>query len=219
MLKTELAEKVSGVKGVVDLYGEHETKGNITISRYEFKNENDFLYNMRLAREGNLWMKMYDGHYVRMHVGRELMMSDTVMERNSNRDFIDKAHGKVLIGGLGIGMVLRNILDKKEVESVVVIELSQDLIDLVGPRFVHPKLTIINGDIFSWVPEKGTKYDSLYFDIWPDISTENLPEIAKLHNKFKNYRNRDNPKSFMESWMQDYLRKEKRRENNSRWGW
>lgn len=37
------------------------------------------------------------GDYVRLFVGRELMMSDTPFERNTNRDFLDYARGRVLV--------------------------------------------------------------------------------------------------------------------------
>lgn len=34
------------------------------------------------------------------------IMSNTQMEQVTNREFVKNAHGKVLIGGLGIGMIL-----------------------------------------------------------------------------------------------------------------
>ena len=149
-----------------------------------------------------------------MHIGKEFMMSDTKMERKSNRDFIRAARGKVVIGGLGIGMLLHNILDKSEVDSVLVIENNKDVIDLVAPRFAHPKLTVVHGDVFTY--ETKEKFDSIYFDIWATISEDNLDDIRKLHAKWK-FRKTKGGGSFMTSWLMKYLQEERRKSRRDFW--
>mgnify|MGYP000786328328 FL=1 len=42
-------------------------------------------------------------------------MSDTPMEKETNRDFVHNAHGNVLIGGLGIGLIILAIQNKEDV--------------------------------------------------------------------------------------------------------
>lgn len=161
-----------------------------------------------------------EGHYTRLHIHNELMMSDTPMERISNSKFVHKANGKVLIAGLGIGMIIQAIINKEEVTEVIVIEKYQDVIDLVAPKFKSDKLKIICADIDEWKPIKDEKFDVIYFDIWADISVENLEHIKKLHNRFKNSVNRNNPECYMNSWMKEYLQSEKRKESrNNYWGW
>lgn len=158
-----------------------------------------------------------EGRYARLYVGNTLMMSDTRMERSSNYTVARKAHGDVLIAGLGLGMVLSAILSKPEVKSVTVIEKHQDVIDLIAPHFNPSKLSIICADIFEWQPPKSRKFDTIYFDIWPDICTDNLEQIAKLHQRFKGKLNRANPNCWMGSWMRDYLRSHRQRERRSYW--
>ena len=69
--------------------------------------------------------------YIRLKKnGDGIMMSDTPMERNTNRDFIRKANGDVIIFGLGLGLVIIPLLKKENVKSILVVELYQDLIDL-----------------------------------------------------------------------------------------
>jgi len=46
------------------------------------------------------------GKYIRLRHGIEVVMSDTDMEKRTNARFVANAHGNVLIGGLGIGMIL-----------------------------------------------------------------------------------------------------------------
>lgn len=204
------------IEGVIDLFPAVEEKGVAKISNYEFVE--DPLYNLRMLRDGGSMFIMRGGKYVRLHVNGELMMSDTDMEKTSNREFIYYAHGKVLIAGLGIGLVLKNILNKEEVTEVIVIEKYQDVIDLVAPKFDNPKLKIICADINEWKPAKGEKFNVIYFDIWPNICEDNLDEIKVLHNRFKNSVDRTDPNCWMNSWMKEYLQA-KRRENRSRRYW
>lgn len=196
------------MKGVYQHYhladGEVKRKGSAALSVVEFKREKDPLTYIQLAMEG---AAISDGKYVRLHVNGELMMSDTDMEKRSNRVFCSRAMGRVLVAGLGIGLVLYNIMDKPEVTEIIVIEKYQDVIDLVSPYFNSPKIKIICADIMEWKPTKGEKFDSMYFDIWPDACTDNLKQIRFLHNRFKYFKNRSNPNCYMDSWMKNYLQR------------
>lgn len=57
-----------------------------------------------------------------LHVNGRLMMSDGPYERRTNYAVVRAATGNVLIGGLGIGMILKPILCNPDVTHVVVIE-------------------------------------------------------------------------------------------------
>jgi len=155
------------------------------------------------------------GKYTRLLVGGRLVMSDTRMEHMTNYEVVRRAYGSVLIAGLGLGMILHPILNKEEVESVTVIEKYAYVISLVQPTVAHPKLTIINADIYEWKAAKGTKFDTLYFDIWADLSTDNLEDMRKLHCKFRLYKHID---GWMESWRREWL-KAKKRGSGRRRGW
>lgn len=195
--------------------GEEKKQGVASLSAYEFKEKDNPLYNLRAMRDSGGLMTMIDGKYVRLVVDGELMMSDTRMERITNHEFIRKAKGKVLIAGLGVGLILKNIFDKINkgvITEVVVVEKYQDVIDLIAPYFKGwDMIKIVKGDIFDWRPKKGEKFDTIYFDIWPGICDDNLEEMAKLHQAFKGYKAKD---AWMDSWMKDYLKRRKRREQN-----
>jgi hypothetical protein len=51
-----------------------------------------------------------------------------------------------------------------------------------------------------WRPPRGSRYDVIWFDIWPDIAPTRLPEMARLHRRFVPYLNRGNPRRWMDSW-------------------
>lgn len=159
------------------------------------------------------------GRFAQLKVDGSLVMSDTDMERRSNWEVLHEAKGDVLIAGLGLGMILYPILQKGEVKKVEVIEKSQDVIDLVGPtvrkwRGAKSKLSIIQADALGWKPPKGQKWDTIYFDIWSEISTENLDEISMLHKRFAR---RKNTGGWMGSWMQEQLKYQRRQERKHPW--
>lgn len=152
------------------------------------------------------------GKYAKLKVNGTLMMSDTSMEHSTNREVVRQSHGHVLIAGLGLGMILHPILAKHEVLSVTVIEKFPDVIALVGPTVKNDKLTIIEGDIYEWKPAKDTKYDTIYFDIWSEQSTDCLEEMKKLHLRFRAHKVKD---GWMDSWrrgeLKSQLRSDRRR--------
>lgn len=199
---------MSIITGVADLYPNQISKGCAEIVKYQINMKESRFFNIR---QGNSLGYTYPGTYVKLLVNNQLMMSDTSLERKTNIDFVRKAEGRVLIAGLGVGLILKAILDKPEVSEVWVIEKYQDVIDLVAERFRHPKLMVICADIFEFNLPKTQKFDTIYFDIWPDICTDNLKEMSVLHRKFA--KNKANKSSFMESWYRKYLLSIKRRED------
>lgn len=151
----------------------------------------------------------------------DLMMSDTYMERVTQLEFFANAHGDVLIAGLGIGMILPPLCADPDVRSVTVVELNADVIDLVEApvrRWIQQeysleaarKLAVVEHDIYKYVPPKGINFDCIYFDIWPNRSTDNLPEMARLHRRFARYK-RDR-QCWMGSWYREELKRRLRQE-------
>ena len=157
-----------------------------------------------------------EGRYARLTIKGHLWMSDTTMERRSNFGVVQAAHGRVLIAGLGLGMLLKPILENPKVTEVVVIEKFADVIALIAPHFDSPKLKVILGDIYEWRPAKGEVFNTIYFDIWPDVTTDSLADINKLHRAFARYKDKDDMRVWMDSWMSDHLRSKRRRDNEER---
>lgn len=126
------------------------------------------------------------GKYVRLIVGSAMMMSNTPMEYYTNRDFMSKAHGDILIGGLGLGCVLHCLSKKKEVKSITVVEYSQDVIDAVFPQYdFGDKVKVIQGDVFKYKPDR--KYNCIYMDIWAYINSDVYEEMKFLKRRYGQY--------------------------------
>jgi hypothetical protein len=164
-----------------------------------------------------------EGTYTGLKHKGILWMSDTPDEI---RDHIAPIHeaqrrgGHILINGLGIGMVTAAVLDMTDdegnfvVEKVTVIELSSEVIYLVG-RILQERygdrLEIIEADSYEFRPPKGIRYSMVWHDIWLDLCTDNLQEMAKLHRKYG--RRTD----WQGSWGKELLQSQRRRERNQGW--
>jgi hypothetical protein len=168
------------------------------------------------------------GRYARLVVGRDLMMSDTEMEQSTNSCAVYAANGDVLIAGMGLGVMLIPVCRKPEVKSVLVIERSADVIALVEPyvrKFLGKdaeKLIVLNMDIFDLQPPKGKKWDTIWFDIWPNVCEDNLDGLGTLKRRFSKRLNRENPKCWMGAWEEDrlrYLRQQSKRQDKEMAFW
>jgi hypothetical protein len=214
------------MEGVFNLFelpvGETVKNGVATLASYKISGEQAMMENLRLVRDGGWLFRVTEGEYIKLIVNNQLMMSDTPMEKNSNQEFVRNANGHVFIAGLGIGLILNALRDKVKsgiVNKITVIEKYQDVIDLISHKFSDMPIEYICDDVLNYKPNKDQKYDTIYFDIWPTISTDNLPEISKLHNRFKNHKNKNNPSCWMGSWMQKYLQNKKREEARYSYYW
>lgn len=158
------------------------------------------------------------GEYARL-VDKEkrlVVMSNTQMEQYTNRDIVYKAHGKVLIGGLGIGMVLLAIQDKPEVSEILVVEKYQEVIDLVKDQLpLNDKVTVIQGDVFEYVPED--TYNTIYLDIWNNANSRAVYEEQRpLRMRYRKYLvpKSEDPNRWIDCWMYKH-----NRDQDFNWGY
>lgn len=150
------------------------------------------------------------GTYTGLICNGTLWMSDTPDERRDHSCAYYEAKrrgGRVLVHGLGLGMVVKAMLDLPNVEHVDVVELAPDVIALCGPAFDRygARVTIHEGDALAYKWPPGTRWTVVWHDIWPTICEDNLPQMATLHRKFG--RRCD----WQGSWCHDLLLSERRR--------
>jgi len=138
------------------------------------------------------------GEYYKLTYKGLTVMSNTPSEIRDHIDFIRRATGNVLINGLGLGMCVAAILDTQRVETVIVIEKSQDVIDLVGAHIKDDRVRIIHADALEYKPRFAFRFDAVWHDIWSTICSDNVPEMIKLHRKYGRHTN----------WQGSWARKE-----------
>ena len=147
------------------------------------------------------------GKYARLMVNGHVMMSETPMEHRTNRDFVWDAHGDVLVGGLGLGMILLAVQDKDEVKSITVIEKNPDVVEAVYHQLpLNAKVTLVQGDVFTWKPDR--KYDCIYMDIWSYVNEDIYEEMKTLKRKYGHFlkSKEESPDRFNRCWAEWYAR-------------
>lgn len=140
-------------------------------------------------RELNDWMKLraMDQHFETLYLYQDDKdwMVDAPSEYNTNYHPSQKAHGKVLTFGLGIGYFLWFVLDNPTVEEVTVIEKNEAVLSMFQ-RFIYPqfpqkkKVHFLLGNAFDYFQESYLKnFDYVYTDIWKSTN-DGLFLIEKL---------------------------------------
>ena len=121
-------------------------------------------------------------------------MSLTPMEVESHYIPIQLANGRVGVGGLGAGYYVQRILDKDEVDEVVVYEIDQAVIDFYLQQFgEHKKLTIKKENVLE------IKNESFHF-FYMDIYLYGMSEEAVVHMQLLNT---DNNIDVYHFWTQE----------------
>lgn len=155
--------------------------GNWSVESFEVQ-KNDFSQTISMLKSGR---SVPEGKYKRLMRGGCCVMSNTPDEINDFYRFVHKATGKVLVNGLGLGVLLNALLLKEGITEITVIEKSEDVIKLVAPTFQNEnRVKIIHTDAFEYKPEKGKVFDAVWHDIWDYITSDNLKEMTKLHRKY-----------------------------------
>lgn len=127
------------------------------------------------------------GVYTGLYRNGTLWMSDTDAEQHDHSPAkweIDRRGGRVLVMGLGLGMIVKQALANPNVTHVDVVEVDPDVAALVGPAYSGERCTIHVADAYEIKWPVGTKWDVAWHDIWPTLSEDNLPEMAKLARSY-----------------------------------
>lgn len=134
---------------------ENRKSGEFTLERFTITKDNISIRN-----------PLPCGDYVRLMERGEVVMSDTPMEKRTNKKFIRYAHGDVFIAGLGIGLVVLPIQEKEDVTSITILEKNPEIIEMVGEQLpLNDKVTIIQGmclNILSLKVRSLIVYTSIY---------------------------------------------------------
>lgn len=127
------------------------------------------------------------GKFIRLTHRGEVVMSNTDMEKRTNSSFVINAHGNVLIGGLGIGLIVLAIQDKEDVKKITVVEKNAEVIELVGNQLpLNSKVDIVHDDVFEYKPL--FKYNTIYMDIWNYINSDIYNQQMKpLISRYRRY--------------------------------
>lgn len=158
----------------------------IKVQRFDIEKNN--IHNTMNAIRGR---GTRSGTYTRLLDNGNLWMSDVDAEKRDHMEPIlrieqDKAQ-RVLINGLGLGMVLKAALTFDHVAHVDVVERDARVIELVGTHYQKdPRVHIHHADAYEQATKwpSGTRWDVGWSDIWGDVSADDLPDMARLNRSY-----------------------------------
>jgi hypothetical protein len=103
--------------------------------------------------------------------GHGIWMSDLPIEQRQHDEILAKAHGKVLVGGLGLGYAVVALAQMKRVKEIVVVERSADIIKLVWDATMakvpeRVPVSVVHADLFDYLKDRPRFFTWGFFDIW-----------------------------------------------------
>lgn len=110
-----------------------------------------------------------------------------------------RSKGRVLCGGLGLGLIVHALLRNKAVTKIDVAEINPDVIQLVKPLLPKsPILNIEETDVFSKTSEN---YDTVILDLWmwEDSTKEAMKAYLAMLSAFAHFKVQ-NPKANVYIW-------------------
>ncbi len=141
-----------------------------------------------------------------VYEGNMPWMSVCPSEINSMKKQMRQAHGRVLVLGLGLGYYPFAVSQKDNVQSVDIIELSDEVIRLFNeqllPHFpARDKIRVIRADAFAYLEKlQGGEYDFCFADIW-----EGAEDGAECYARMRPLAARM-PSTEFTYWIEDVLR-------------
>ena len=134
-------------------------------------------------------------------------MTLTPVDLDTCEEAIGAASGKVVTFGLGLGYFAYMAAEKKDVESVTVVELSEDVIRQFKTHILPQmpnghKIKIVNMDAFEYAEKIMPKenFDLAFVDTWRDAS-----DGAPMYEKMKALEKYSKGTRFM-YWIEGFLR-------------
>jgi hypothetical protein len=115
---------------------------------------------------GEFRIKYKDG-ICQLFEGNKRWMCNSSKEISFHENIAKRCMGKVLIGGLGTGLIIEQLNNNNDVTEITVVEKNQEVIDLVWKHVDTSKSTIRCNTIENVLSKMSPgEYDTMYLDIW-----------------------------------------------------
>ena len=119
-----------------------------------------------------------------LRINNEVVMVDDPMHWIGMQRLAEACEGKVLIGGLGLGLILHHFINNKKVTSIDVVEINKDVINLIKPLLPQDnRVKILNDDIFNYEYVHGD-YGTIVLDMWVRGKADKQTKLAGLENAY-----------------------------------
>lgn len=145
--------------------------------------------------------------YLILKEKNRVYMSITPHEINTMKGAVEKAHGNVVVYGLGLGYFPYMISLKDDVTSITIVEEDNNVIrlfkDMILPHFEHKeKIQLVQNDAFEYAKERMKKgnFDYGFTDLWHDEQ-----DGLEMYVKMKNINDSLKKPVEMDYWIEESL--------------
>lgn len=124
-------------------------------------------------KRGFYWMEGVDGYIffkvlkpipvTNLEIDGEIWMVDDPLHWIGMQRLAEHSEGRVLVGGLGLGLVIHALDKNPKVKEVDVAEINKDVIDLIKPLIPMRKVKIHNRNVLEMASDR---YDTVILDLW-----------------------------------------------------
>jgi hypothetical protein len=172
-----------------------------------FNNQNKSIASKKIKSFYNVTTEYEGFSDIYLTKNNEIVMNTTEFELLTNKEFLEKSNGDILIIGLGLGMVVYPLLNDPNVTSIKIIENDPTLIQYIGNKISNydnlNKVTIISGDAYTYhnVMDINEKYDTIFLDFWTQLNKENVEEVTTIKENYRPFLKDQN--SILLSWCED----------------
>lgn len=111
------------------------------------------------------------GHHVLYHTA-EFWMTDTRGNVQEMAELAARSWGDVLIGGYGLGVLHRFLLENPAVDSITTVEYEQGVISECLRVFGWVHGQVLLGDFLDIELYRGRQWDTVIGDLWADATEE-----------------------------------------------
>lgn len=102
-----------------------------------------------------------------LHIGDTMVMLDDPLHVYGMKALAKNAVGEVLVAGLGLGIVIHELVKNDNVTSIVVVERNVDVINLISKYLPDDdRIDVVNIDFHDVPTEELCNYNTVILDIW-----------------------------------------------------
>ena len=148
-----------------------------------------------------------DFHFPAVLEGGNEWMTLTPVDMDTCTEAIEKAHGKVVTFGLGLGYYAYMVSEKECVNEICIVERSDEVIRLfekyILPQFTHKeKVKIVKSDAFEYAKNimPAESFDYAFVDIWRDGS-----DGVVMYKRMKPYESLS-PSTEFSYWIEGFIK-------------
>ena len=109
-------------------------------------------------------------------------MVDDIPHWWAMQEYASKCSGRVLVGGLGLGLIVHALCDNPAVSRIHVVDYDADVTKVIAPllpKSSRASIEIVEAEFFDWWYEDDEDWDNVILDLWVTKGKEQTERLEK----------------------------------------